>query len=1083
MNINDIMLQGDAGSGTTEASSKYYNVGKNNAVTADAGYLGIRSKAVQTDFMMPQLQGLRESGSENYTGRQATEIAADRVQNDNAASRNLKVVTGEDCAALEDADSALEEYQKSSLERAVKRIREEREWKADRMEENKELREQLANDLEKMQQQGFLAQKSEAQIRDALQEANLPATKEFVDKVAGTLQMSMSINEMTDAAKVYVIQNGTQPTIEAVYQGMHSGSTAVDNASITEKDMAAYAPQIEHILQQIGRGGASDQAMAKWLFANELPITAENMQTLEMLDQMQQSTCLEITLQQIVQTMAMGLPAEQTVPGDKGIWLAGDLIQQVKEITAQDVEQVTTERADPVLQDYLDAHQTEQGASDHEVGQTAGTSSSREVGQSAGVPSDRKTGQGAMNISDRKVGQEAANTSDRKVGQETTAMAGELSGQETAEVMPLPQVTAWRQLEEIRLKMTIPAVMSMRAQGISVETESLAELVGRLREIEMSYYRTDQTGEAAVTEDAQIHAMQDAVTAVREIAEAPAELLGSSLRQHELMTVRELHGAAISATKSAWQYQQDYEAVGTQVRTDLGDSIKKAFAGIPTMLQEMGLESTPENERAVRILGYNRMEITEESIAQIKDWDAEVNTLIDRMKPATVLGMIRDGINPLEHTVTELNEMLADRGMTAAQEEESYSKFLWRLDKTNGITAEERQSYIGIYRLLHQVQKEDHAAVGAVVQSGQQMDLSNLLTAVRSRNAQGMDHTVDDTENIIQAAAGNQTITDQIMTAYYEERAGELRDMAKRSQKADGFLEEAGLPDTVGNMQAALRLLDGETALDTVLELARESQSEQDVVGQLASETANAAVLETAMDHVVPQGVAASEASSEKETFAERRRDLTELTDGLKDVMEAIADGEEDEAALAEYCAGIDHFLENILEKTKQRADITYSEFQEIRATRGLMRLQQGLRNNRSYAVPIQTADGVTQMNLTFREDEEQAGKVQVTIWQPYRISMEMQISGRSLKGLVLCDDRAGYEKLKQQAGALQEILEQNVCPVKTISYGMDFRAQNDYSAASENDNAVDTKALYQTAKVLVQYISEVVATENGGLQ
>ena len=453
------------------------------------------------------------------------------------------------------------------------------------------------------------------------------------------------------------------------------------------------------------------------------------------------------------------------------------------------------------------------------------------------------------------------------------------------------------------------------------------------------------------------------------------------------------------------------------------------------------------------------MEITEESIAQIKDWDAEVNTLIDRMKPATVLGMIRGGINPLEHTVTELNEMLADRGMTAAQEEESYSKFLWRLDKTNGITAEERQSYIGIYRLLHQVQKEDHAAVGAVVQSGQQMDLSNLLTAVRSRNAQGMDHTVDDTENIIQAAAGNQTITDQIMTAYYEERAGELRDMAKQSQKADGFLEEAGLPD---------------------------------VVGQLASETANAAVLETAMDHVVPQGVAASEASSEKETFAERRRDLTELTDGLKDVMEAIADGEEDEAALAEYCAGIDHLqelkehlreLENILEKTKQRADITYSEFQEIRATRGLMRLQQGLRNNRSYAVPIQTADGVTQMNLTFREDEEQAGKVQVTIWQPYRISMEMQISGGSLKGLVLCDDRAGYEKLKQQAGALQETLEQNVCPVKTISYGMDFRAQNDYSAASENDNAVDTKALYQTAKVLVQYISEVVATENGGLQ
>lgn len=40
MNINDIMLQGDAGSGTTEASSKYYNVGKNNAAIADAGLFG-----------------------------------------------------------------------------------------------------------------------------------------------------------------------------------------------------------------------------------------------------------------------------------------------------------------------------------------------------------------------------------------------------------------------------------------------------------------------------------------------------------------------------------------------------------------------------------------------------------------------------------------------------------------------------------------------------------------------------------------------------------------------------------------------------------------------------------------------------------------------------------------------------------------------------------------------------------------------------------------------------------------------------------------------------------------------------------
>ncbi|DAB22603.1 TPA: hypothetical protein CPT94_05190, partial [Candidatus Gastranaerophilales bacterium HUM_22] len=113
--------------------------------------------------------------------------------------------------------------------------------------------------------------------------------------------------------------------------------------------------------------------------------------------------------------------------------------------------------------------------------------------------------------------------------------------------------------------------------------------------------------------------------------------------------------------------------------------------------------------------------------------------------------------------------------------------------------------------------------------------------------------------------------------------------------------------------------------------------------------------------------------SDKKKNNKKHREEIRNISSIENGTSTAIADGEEDEAALAEYCAGIDHFLENILEKTKQRADITYSEFQEIRATRGLMRLQQGLRNNRSYAVPIQTADGVTQMNLTFREDEEQA--------------------------------------------------------------------------------------------------------------
>ena len=54
-----------------------------------------------------------------------------------------------------------------------------------------------------------------------------------------------------------------------------------------------------------------------------------------------------------------------------------------------------------------------------------------------------------------------------------------------------------------------------------------------------------------------------------------------------------------------------------------------------------------EHTRAVQILGYNRMEITEENIAQIIEYDRAVNDMLAACHPNAVLSMIRDGINRL----------------------------------------------------------------------------------------------------------------------------------------------------------------------------------------------------------------------------------------------------------------------------------------------------------------------------------------------------------------------------------------------------------------------------------------------------
>ena len=139
------------------------------------------------------------------------------------------------------------------------------------------------------------------------------------------------------------------------------------------------------------------------------------------------------------------------------------------------------------------------------------------------------------------------------------------------------------------------------------------------------------------------------------------------------------------------------------------------------------------------------MEMTEENFEKIRATDELLTDVIDKMKPATVLSMIREGVNPLTKTLEELQEYLNSQPENVAQEIESYSKFLYQLEKKDGISEEERSAYIGIYRLLRQIEKGDDAAIGALQKTGAAFTLENLLTAVRTTKKKSMDYTIDDT--------------------------------------------------------------------------------------------------------------------------------------------------------------------------------------------------------------------------------------------------------------------------------------------------------------------------------------------------
>ena len=104
-----------------------------------------------------------------------------------------------------------------------------------------------------------------------------------------------------------------------------------------------------------------------------------------------------------------------------------------------------------------------------------------------------------------------------------------------------------------------------------------------------------------------------------------------------------------------------YETLMTAPRRDMGDSIQKAFSNAAeSLLKDMNLENSAANQRAVRILGYNGIDIYEENIQNVKTLDEQMQRAFKNMTPAVTLEMIRRGENPLDMSMEQLNQVAED---------------------------------------------------------------------------------------------------------------------------------------------------------------------------------------------------------------------------------------------------------------------------------------------------------------------------------------------------------------------------------------------------------------------------------------
>lgn len=875
-------------------------------------------------------------------------------------------------------------------------------------------------------------------------EHDVPLTEENVRDAMKAYAKATELRGLTEGSAKYMVENHMEPTIDNLYRagysstadgsrqgrGYYSDGSGYYAKKAEEFDWSNLQPQMEKILTEAGLE-VNEETLdeAKWLIEKGIPLTAEAAADLHRLNHLALPQDNRQVLSAIAAAIADGKKAgaANLADGRSNLEKAAEYTERFAKISDEAVDQAAAEDKELTLVN-LEAVENEIEARQQFA--------------------DKRAAEHAEDATDDNSAGYVGNAADH-------GSAGHI-GSTAADGVSVPlseNITARRQLEEIRLMMTVEANRKLLESGYAIDTTELEQLVNALRQIE-SQQRQLMFGEAddvRAAEKASLYA--ETRSKVEEIPYLPIDIAGRFKVTDEDFTLDQVHIDGTALRNQYDEANEKYETWMTTTRSDLGDSIKKAFRSVDGTLEDMGLELNEENRRAVRILGYNQMELTQENIEMVRDTDAELRRVIDKMTPAAVLQAIRDGKNPLELTLPELNEYLDSIPYSKEQESEKYSKFLYKLDKSNAIEEQERTAYIGIYRMLRQFEKTDGAAVGALVNMGAEISFKNMLSAVRSRKKAGMDFMVDDAFAGVEAIEKGMSISRQIESGFnktYRDIAGNIAD---RMAKQDASIEKEYRQEQMQEVQQACEVEDA-----VVEELLHSNQPV--TINNLA-----------AADMLMNSRGALYKKIKEYTTPGNE--------ENVKDAVSRLHGALTDEKSTQEAFEEMEQVFEEVLEEAQYNPDITYIDLKAIQSCRKQLTLAVGLAKEENYRIPVEINGETTAIHLRVLHDKQDGGKVKATFETEShgKVAAEFTIRNQKISGYIACSTQEGVDNIQGKndklRGCLQttvEALAHNELELGDIgvvcSTELDLNA---YTAdETRNESSVQTADLYQIAKAFI---------------
>ena len=841
-----------------------------------------------------------------------------------------------------------------------------------------------------------------ASIENRMQGADIAVNDESVAEVNGALEKSKELKPLSENTKNYMVANGIEPSIAGIYQAQAAASSSISSDGVT-----------------IGR------------CANA--ISDSDFEALRPgIEKIISSAGLEVNDKTLADARAF-IDAQIPVTKENLEYKA-----QLDEIDIEKIQADPDEMLNKIFDNMKLGGKAEDtlitGSPADDIRTALDTINRAEYSDVANVVSKGET----FTIASLKLEIDARSFSIEysaatvSTGEVNNKVSDNAHGQSSDEKQAADK--AYDTLVTARVLMSANASIYLVKNNISILTTPIDELNSMLMEYEQA--------------DGMYAEAQIAYTDVLEARKSLDEMVRNPARVFANMFDK---------------MNETYEAVGTQIRGDLGDSLKKAVQGsADDIVKELGLEGTDEDKEAIKVLAANNMDMTRENVETVKSVNAMINNLVKNMKPETVLNMIKDGVNPMNASIEEVNEYLTAANDNASKDnEEKFSKFLYKLDRTNGITKEQRKQFIGIYQMMNIFTRDAGVAAGALIKQGAEVTMSNLMTAYNSRKHYDMDKVIDENTGMAEVSG----------TANYYSAL---------------FMANGGLvtPNTLKNVDNSSGI--SEQSVEMFIEqlednydaAAEQRYYEEYLEEQQAAVQAGADVLRqirNADTEVNSGNIQAVKAFLESGQFPDIKGVKT-TKDYAKDSIEKIGHKEKLSLMFEEMKDETEEELQEVLSKAGDldtQIDVDYEGFLDLRLKDRTIGYIKNLALRHDYRIPYITDSGNTGMlKLTLVQDSDNKGRISVNMQSSVfgNVSVEAKADGDNLNMFVV-SDTAVSDEASQLLDAMEESLKEifgftNVSVNTTKSSDVPYVT---YEAAADS---VATDKLYEIAAQIVKQLA-----------